>query len=84
MPSGREKIVHYWAAHVTERAVHRSTFRPNAEIAALEWVTIKRARGYLSYAPDREILDHFQLDIEPEQFHKPARHFTQRESVPHG
>ena len=59
MPSGREKIVHYWAAHVTEKAVQRSTFRPNAEIAALEWVTIKRARGYLSYEPDREILDNF-------------------------
>ena len=60
MPSGREKIVHYWAAHVTERAVHRSTFRPNAEIAALEWVTVKRARGYLTYEPDRESSDAFQ------------------------
>ncbi|HET6671938.1 MAG TPA: NUDIX hydrolase [Agromyces sp.] len=59
MPSGREKIVHYWAAEVSERAVQRSTFKPNAEVAALEWVTIKRARGYLSYEPDREILDNF-------------------------
>jgi 8-oxo-dGTP diphosphatase len=59
LPSGREKIVHYWAAHVSDRAVQRSTFRPNAEIAALEWVTIKRARSYLSYEPDREILDNF-------------------------
>jgi phosphohistidine phosphatase SixA len=39
--------------------VQRSTFKPNAEVAALEWVTIKRARGYLSYAPDVEILDNF-------------------------
>ena len=59
MPSGREKIVHYWAAEVSERAVQRSTFKPNAEVAALEWVTIKRARGYLSYAPDVEILNNF-------------------------
>ena len=59
LPSRREKIVHYWAAEVSERAVQRSTFKPNAEIAALEWVTIKRARGYLSYAPDVEILDNF-------------------------
>ena len=64
MPSGREKIVHYWAAQVTEKAVQRSTFRPNAEIAALEWVTIKRARGYLSYEPDREILDNFAALVE--------------------
>lgn len=59
LPSGREKIVHYWAAEVSDRAVQRSTFKPNAEVAALEWVTIKRARGYLSYAPDVEILDNF-------------------------
>ena len=64
MPSGREKIVHYWAAHVTEKAVQRSTFRPNAEIAALEWITIKRARSYLSYEPDREILDNFAALVE--------------------
>ncbi len=59
LPSRREKIVHYWAAEVSERAVQRSTFKPNAEVAALEWVTIKRARGYLSYPPDVEILDNF-------------------------
>jgi 8-oxo-dGTP pyrophosphatase MutT (NUDIX family)/phosphohistidine phosphatase SixA len=59
LPSGREKIVHYWAAEVSDRAVQRSTFKPNAEIAALEWVTIKRARSYLSYEPDVEILDAF-------------------------
>jgi len=59
LPSGREKIVHYWAAEVSDRALQRSTFKPNAEVAALEWVTIKRARGYLSYAPDVEILDAF-------------------------
>ncbi|MFD4420645.1 NUDIX domain-containing protein [Agromyces sp. NPDC058484] len=64
MPSGREKIVHYWAAEVSERSVQRSTFKPNAEVAALEWVTIKRARGYLSYEPDREILENFAKLVE--------------------
>jgi 8-oxo-dGTP diphosphatase len=59
LPSGREKIVHYWAAEVSDRAVQRSTFKPNAEVAALEWVTVKRARSYLSYEPDVEILDAF-------------------------
>ncbi|HET8779113.1 MAG TPA: NUDIX hydrolase [Agromyces sp.] len=66
MPSGREKIVHYWAAEVSEKAVQRSTFKPNAEVAALEWVTIKRARGYLSYEPDREILDNFAKLVQQE------------------
>lgn len=51
--------MHYWAAEVSDRAVQRSTFKPNAEVAALEWVTIKRARTYLSYEPDVEILDAF-------------------------
>ncbi|WP_448810816.1 NUDIX hydrolase [Agromyces bauzanensis] len=64
LPSGREKIVHYWAAEVSEKAVQRSTFKPNAEIAALEWVTIKRARGYLSYQPDVEILENFAKLVE--------------------
>ncbi|WP_136708590.1 NUDIX hydrolase [Agromyces sp. H66] len=64
LASGREKIVHYWAAEVSERAVHRSTFKPNAEVAALEWVTIKRARGYLSYPPDVEILENFAKLVE--------------------
>lgn len=57
--NGREKIVHYWSAEVTEEAIRRSTFVPNGEVAALEWVTIKRARSYLSYPTDVEILEHF-------------------------
>jgi len=59
MPSGRDKVVHYWAAEVTEDAVLRSTFRPNSEVAAIEWVTIKRARTYLTYEPDVRILERF-------------------------
>ncbi|MGO4692027.1 NUDIX hydrolase [Glaciibacter sp. 2TAF33] len=59
MPNGRDKIVHYWAAEVTPQAVLNSSFVPNGEVAALEWVTVKRARTYLSYQPDVEILDAF-------------------------
>src|SRR6185312_1510711 len=59
LSSGREKIVHYWAAEVGEKAIERSTFIPNSEIAAIEWVTIKKARGYLTYERDVEILDTF-------------------------
>lgn len=62
--SGREKIVHYWAAEVTEEAIRRSTFVPNGEVAALEWVTIKRARSYLSYPTDVEILEQFSALVE--------------------
>ncbi|HEU5222359.1 MAG TPA: NUDIX domain-containing protein [Candidatus Lumbricidophila sp.] len=59
MPGRFEKVVHYWAAEVSDAAIHRSTFRPNSEVSALEWVTIKRARAYLSYKLDVDIVDRF-------------------------
>lgn len=59
MPGGKTKIVHYWAAEVLPEHIQHSTFVPNGEVAALEWVTIKKARTYLSYAPDVEIIDAF-------------------------
>ncbi|ODA91309.1 DNA mismatch repair protein MutT [Leifsonia xyli subsp. xyli] len=58
--SGREKIVRYWSAQVSDRAIERSTFVPNSEIAAIEWVSLKKARGYLTYERDVEILDAFE------------------------
>ncbi|GGH43472.1 NUDIX hydrolase [Microbacterium album] len=59
LPSGREKVVHYWAAHATDDAIRASGFVPNGEIAAVEWVSAKKARARLSYPVDREILDQF-------------------------
>ncbi|NYD66750.1 NUDIX hydrolase [Agromyces atrinae] len=64
LASGREKVVHYWAAQVTDAALQRSTFVPNGEVAALEWVTPKRARGYLTYSHDVDILEHFERLVE--------------------
>lgn len=58
--SGREKIVHYWAAEVSAQAIAQSTFIPNTEIAAIEWVTLKKARGYLTYDYDVNILEAFE------------------------
>lgn len=55
----RQKIVHYWAAHATDRAIRASTFVPNGEIAAVEWVSLKKARRHLSYPVDVEILENF-------------------------
>jgi 8-oxo-dGTP diphosphatase len=59
LSTGRDKIVHFWAAEVSDEAISRSTFVPNGEVAALEWVTIKKARTYLTYERDVEILDQF-------------------------
>ncbi|KQZ83197.1 DNA mismatch repair protein MutT [Microbacterium sp. Root166] len=59
LPSKRQKIVHYWAAEATEDAIRASAFVPNKEIAALEWVTPKKALARLSYPVDVEILETF-------------------------
>jgi 8-oxo-dGTP diphosphatase len=59
LPSGRDKVVHYWAAEVTDKAIQKSTFTPNDEVEALEWATVEDAREKLSYDPDRVILDNF-------------------------
>ena len=59
MPSKRQKVVHYWAAEATDAAIRASAFVPNREIAALEWVTTKKAMSRLSYPVDIEIIEHF-------------------------
>lgn len=60
LKSGDEKTVQYWAAEVSEEAVQSSTFVPNGEINALEWVPLEKAKKRLSYDPDREILAVFK------------------------
>lgn len=64
LPSKRQKIVHYWAAEATDAAIRSSAFVPNKEIAALEWVTTKKAMSRLSYPVDVEILEHFMRLID--------------------
>lgn len=64
LSSGREKFVHYWAAEVSETAVRTSTFVPNGEVAALEWVTPRKARSYLSYDRDVDIVNTFAKLLE--------------------
>jgi len=59
MPKGREKIVHYWSAEATDAAIRASAFVPNKEIAALEWVSPRKALKHLSYPVDVEILENF-------------------------
>ncbi|MBP1327162.1 8-oxo-dGTP diphosphatase [Leucobacter exalbidus] len=53
------KTVQYWAAEVTPACALASTFTPNREVQALEWVPASRARARLSYKADRELFDVF-------------------------
>jgi 8-oxo-dGTP diphosphatase len=69
MRAKRQKVVHYWAAEATEKAIRTSTFVPNQEIAALEWVSLKRARKTLSYPVDLEILDEFERLVDDGVLH---------------
>lgn len=64
LPSKRTKIVHYWAAEATDAAIRASTFVPNKEIAAIEWVTAKKAVSRLSYPVDVEIIENFLRLVE--------------------
>jgi len=60
MANRKQKIVHYWAAEATPSAIRASAFVPNREIAAIEWVSVKKARSRLSYPIDVEIVDAFE------------------------
>lgn len=55
----RPKLVKYWAAEVTDKTLAAGTFVANEEIAAIEWLSLKKARAALSYERDRIILDRF-------------------------
>ena len=60
LPNGRDKVVYYWAAEVTDDALIATTFKSNAEIAALSWVSPKKARKLLSYSHDVTVLERFE------------------------
>jgi 8-oxo-dGTP diphosphatase len=60
LPSGRDKVVYYWSAEVSAHALEIATFTPNAEIEALEWLSIPKARKKVSYSHDAEVLERFE------------------------
>jgi 8-oxo-dGTP diphosphatase len=59
IPSGRDKVVHYWSAEVSEHALQIASFTPNEEIASLEWAPLAKARKKLTYEHDVDVLDRF-------------------------
>ncbi|WP_449283177.1 NUDIX hydrolase [Leucobacter sp.] len=59
LSGNRTKTVQYWAAKVREEALQASTFTPNREVEAIEWVPIDAVRKRLSYKADRELFDVF-------------------------
>ncbi len=65
----RQKIVHYWAAEATEESIRSSRFVPNGEIAALEWVSLRKARKMLTYPVDVEIVETFAAMVDHGALH---------------
>jgi 8-oxo-dGTP diphosphatase len=59
LPTGRDKVVYYWAAEVNELAMANSTFAANDEIESLHWMSPADARASLSYPHDIDIVDRF-------------------------
>lgn len=57
VPSGEDKEVHYWASKLKPKAWKEAKFKPNDEIAQLQWLSAEQAALALSYEHDRELLD---------------------------
>lgn len=56
LDKSKTKIVHYWAAKVTDKALAASKFKPSEEVSEVVWVSAKEAFAKLSYQHDRELL----------------------------
>lgn len=64
LPSGRDKVVYYWAAEVPRDQLLRGRFKPNDEVDSIEWLPIAKARKRLTYSRDIELLDRFGEIVE--------------------
>jgi 8-oxo-dGTP diphosphatase len=53
---GKTKVVHYWAAKVSDKALADSKFKPDEEVSEVIWVKADQAFAKLSYKHDRELL----------------------------
>lgn len=64
LPGGTDKVVHYWQAKATKQALKNSSFKPNGEIKALHWLTLRKAKKRCSYSHDVELLERFEQRLE--------------------
>jgi len=60
LPSGKPKVVCYWAAEVDPGEAERSHFESNNEIFDLEWVPLAKVAKKLSYEHDADIVENFE------------------------
>lgn len=60
LPDGRDKVVYYWQARVSEETVANASFSPNDEILALEWLPVDEAKERCTYRHDAEVIERFE------------------------
>ena len=56
LDNGSKKVVHYWAAEVTDEALKRQKFVPDDEVSTFEWLTVVEAKKRMSYKHDNDPL----------------------------
>ena len=52
----KTKVVHYWAARVSDKALASSKFKPDEEVSEVVWLKAEEAFSKLSYQHDRNLL----------------------------
>jgi 8-oxo-(d)GTP phosphatase len=52
----KTKVVHYWAAKVSDKALASSKFKPDEEVSEVIWLKAEDAFARLSYQHDRDLL----------------------------
>lgn len=62
LDKSKTKVVHYWAAKVSDKAIANSKFKPDEEVSEVVWLKAEQAFAKLSYQHDRELLQEI-LDL---------------------
>lgn len=56
LDKSKTKVVHYWAAKVSDKALSKSKFKPDEEVSEVVWLKASEAFAKLSYQHDRDLL----------------------------
>jgi len=56
LDKSKTKVVHYWAAKVSDKALSKSKFKPDEEVSEVVWLKASEAFAKLSYQHDRNLL----------------------------
>jgi 8-oxo-(d)GTP phosphatase len=56
LDKSKTKVVHYWAARVSDKALSNTKFTPDEEVTEVLWLPATEAFAKLSYQHDRDLL----------------------------